>query len=887
MTYSRLAGKVFIVYLAMGIGWILASDWLVFSAAPWWFQTAKGILYVVVTALVLYWLVRRSVRRLTDEEARYWAVFERSPTPIIVADDALRVVSMNPSALAFYHGSKGLSDVSELADLWIADERAAAVGHLREAMITGGSFETRQLSDNGKIRQVLITVCRLALRQGPLNLLFVQDLTGWRENEARIRMLNRTYEVISAVNQMITRVADVSEVLRSSCRIAVESGGFKLVWIGLFDRTTQRLKVVESAGDSDGYLQAIPGQLGGLPDRGCAVSLALRKGHSVTCPIAPGEDPQSPCKRAAWEKGLRASAAIPLRLAGQDTQGVIVFYASDPLTFNAEQMHLLEELSTDIAFALDFSENQRQRDATQVALNESEERFRLLVENAPDAVLVETEGRVAYMNEAAFRLIGAPAGTCMVGREIVDLLDPHSLKTLQNRILLLHRDKQAFRLVEDVFLRFDGTSLVCEVSAVPFRFDGKEGALVFIRDVSERNRAQEQLRQAQKMDMIGRLAGGVAHDFNNMLQVINGSAELAYEAVDAGSQARDLLGNIRKAGSSAAALVGRLLVFSRRQLLCRERIELNEMVSSTIHRLEWVNSPHVIMECSLSPEALHVYGDRCMLEQVLINLCLNARDAMAAGGVLSVSTETVQLDDAYCRQNAWARPGNYAVFHVADTGQGINVEAREHMFEPFFTTHKDGFGTGLGLSTVYSIVRQHEGLIQIISEAEKGTHVSVFLSSVKVPCGPVETGKVSGAANGGTETLLLAEDDEMVRKLTAYILRLGGYTVIEACDGVEAMDLFLANRGLIAGVLLDIIMPRMGGFEACERIHALDPRMPVLFASAFSEQALHKDVTLILGVNLLQKPFERSELLDAVRRLLDTRQQGGASAEVFTAGSPP
>ena len=217
---------------------------------------------------------------------------------------------------------------------------------------------------------------------------------------------------------------------------------------------------------------------------------------------------------------------------------------------------------------------------------------------------------------------------------------------------------------------------------------------------------------------------------------------------------------------------------------------------------------------------------------------------------------------------------------VSDTGCGISKEIREHMFEPFFTTKKEGFGTGLGLATVYSIVKQHEGMIQVVSELGKGSCFSIYLPVAQSPNEPIAVEKSDGALVGGTETLLLAEDDDMVRELTACILRKAGYTVLEARDGEEALELFQANASSVAGVLLDVIMPRMGGFEACERILALSPQLPVIFASAFSEQALHTQFALGSGINLLQKPFDRSTLLGAVRRMIDARELDGRNARL-------
>jgi len=878
----RLARRLAGIYLIAGVLWILVSDGFAFFGTSVWLQTGKGLFYVTVTALLLFCLVMRDERRLRDEEAFCRAVFETSPNPVFVVNDALQIVSMNASAIAFYRPGGTILGSAQLSRLWGEEDRDAAMGQLRALLESGGSFEARHRAADGKARQVLITVRRVHQKKGPLNLLFVQDLTVWRENEARIQTLNRTYKLLTTVNQMITRSPDVAEVLRESCRLAVEKGGFSIVWVGLLDRATGRINVVESAGATEAHLRAISEQLGAPAGSGCKAEAAVKEGRPIICPVSLEDGPPQPCEKVARELGVRACAVIPLRLAGKDVRGAIGFFSADPQAFSPEQLNLLEELSLDIAFALAFREAEHQQAAAQKALADSEERFRLLVENAPDAILLVSEGRISYVNAAALALVGATSAQQLVGREVIELIHPRSREAVSKRLYAVHHDKQAIRLAEADYLGHDGSSVSCEISSVPVSFEGKDGAIVFVRNVSERNRLQAQHYQAQRMELVERLAGGVTHNLNSLLQVINSASEMSCEAVGADSPARALIDQVRKAGKSAAALVGELLAFSRHQPLRMERLDLNDWVSGSLRVVERLVGPRIRIDFLMAKGELPITGDATRLEQVLINVCSNARDAMPGDGVLMIATERVLLDDAFCLQNAWARPGHYAALHVSDTGCGIPKEVQEHIFRSFFTTKKGSGGIGLGLPIVSSIVDQHEGLIQVATELGKGSRFSIYLPVERPAPTSVAPERGAPSAAAGSEKILLAEDDDSVRNLIAGTLQKAGYTVLAARDGQEAVEAARSAAGSIAGVVLDVMMPRMHGVEVCERIRALSPNMPVLFVSAFSEQSLHARFALISAANLLQKPFSRDVLLGAVRRMIDGRQPegqpGGAAA---------
>lgn len=389
------------------------------------------------------------------------------------------------------------------------------------------------------------------------------------------------------------------------------------------------------------------------------------------------------------------------------------------------------------------------------------------------------------------------------------------------------------------------------------------------RAEEERARLEEQYRQAQKMEAIGQLTGGVAHDFNNLLQVINGATELALGDIEANHPARETLEEVAKAGHRAAWLVSQLLLFSRRQIMRPKTLDLNEAVQDMLKMLMRVIGEHIRVEWVPGPQVGTIHADRGMVEQALMNLCVNARDAMPDGGILTIETHEMTIDEEVAAAHSWARPGRYALLSVSDTGTGMDKETLHHVFEPFFTTKGTGRGTGLGLATVYGILKQHDGLINVYSEPDQGSVFNLYWPITQPDAQAVEATPESGARSG-TETILLAEDDEVVRNLARTVLERAGYTVLTATNGTEAVEIFEARGDEIDLVFLDVVMPETGGREAYERMRADRPELRAVFASGYSEDAIHTDFVLDQGLTFLQKPFGREELLSVIRQVLDS-----------------
>ena len=390
------------------------------------------------------------------------------------------------------------------------------------------------------------------------------------------------------------------------------------------------------------------------------------------------------------------------------------------------------------------------------------------------------------------------------------------------------------------------------------------------RDITERKLLEDQLRQSQKMEAIGQLAGGVAHDFNNLLTAINGYSSLALQRIEGNPTVKNYLEEIKKAGDRAANLTRQLLAFGRKQILQPLAINLNEVVSDMNKMLRRLIGEDIQLAAKLDPDVGKVMADPGQIEQVLVNLIVNARDAMPRGGNLTIETRNVELDEDYGSKHVGVPPGKYVLLAVSDTGDGMSEDVRRRVFEPFFTTKEKGKGTGLGLSTVYGIVKQSGGNIWVYSEPDKGTTFKVYLPQVEPKTrGPAEKA-AEAAPRGGSETILLVEDEEVVRGLARRILEQAGYSVVEAGKADEALRFYEEHVGEIDLLLTDVVMPGMSGKELADQLKSQCPELKMLFMSGYTDEAIVHHGILDSSVEFIQKPFTPAGLIKRVRDVLDS-----------------
>ena len=432
--------------------------------------------------------------------------------------------------------------------------------------------------------------------------------------------------------------------------------------------------------------------------------------------------------------------------------------------------------------------------------------------------------------------------------------------------------RQDFNGMVADFVRKDGGVAVVRLSGRAIRDSGKiTNYELYAEDVTERRTLEQQLRQSQKMEAVGRLAGGIAHDFNNLLMVISGYCEFLLEKVNGDPVLQNPAQEIANAAERATSLTRQLLAFSRKQMLTPKILDLNAVVTENARMLTRMIGEDVELVVVPGTELGAVKADPGQVEQVIMNLAVNARDAMPQGGKLTIETGNATLDEAFARLHAGARPGEYVKLAITDTGSGMDPETQTQIFEPFFTT-KGPKGTGLGLSTVYGIVKQSGGYIRVESEKGKGATFEVYLPRV------TETGEIATAAPAilpskapqRTETILLVEDESNLRRLACQFLQTQGYRVLEAEDGAAAVQICAAHKGDIDLLLTDVIMPGMNGRELAKRVLSLRPTVKVLYMSGYTENTISHNGTLDPGVNLLQKPFNLQALKERVREVLDS-----------------
>jgi two-component system cell cycle sensor histidine kinase/response regulator CckA len=492
------------------------------------------------------------------------------------------------------------------------------------------------------------------------------------------------------------------------------------------------------------------------------------------------------------------------------------------------------------------------------------------------------QARLVEVNDAMVRMYGCTGADELLGTQISSTFDPADPRS---RDFFRSFVRSGYRTVELDSHEFDRRGaprwFINNLLGVV-----EDGLLTAIwgtqRDVTEsraseerRKRAeealrqsQEQLRQAQKMEAVGRLAGGVAHDFNNLLSAILSYSEMVLADLPEEHPSRDDIEQIRQAGNRAAELTRQLLAFSRRQLLQLRSINLNTVVAGVDRMLRRVIGEDIELRTVLAPALGHARGDAGQLEQVLMNLAVNARDAMPAGGTLTIATANAEVGEGAAARWPQVQPGSYVTLSVRDTGIGMSRDVQERIFEPFFTTKAPGHGTGLGLSTVYGIVAQVGGHILVSSRPGAGSTFTIYLPTHAAEADHLAAPPLRPAVRGA-ETVLLVEDEELVRQLTREILRRNGYRVLEACDGVEALGVLREHTGPIDLLLTDVVMPRMSGHELVEQARPLRPGMRILYVSGYSEEAIARQGELSEGIEQLSKPFTRGFLRAKIRQLID------------------
>lgn len=510
-----------------------------------------------------------------------------------------------------------------------------------------------------------------------------------------------------------------------------------------------------------------------------------------------------------------------------------------------------------------------QNKQSEQSLRESEELYRFLVENTPDGFFIAEipSGKLSFVNSKLCEIFGiSPEQAGEVS--IWDALSPEEHEIVSERIYKsLNNPKPSPRRYTYTMRRMNGTTFKGEVSLCNMMFRGKMVIQGIVRDVTEQMRLQDQLRHAQKMEAIGTLAGGIAHEFNNLMQAVSGYTELLLLNKSLDNSSKQKLEAIRKSTQRASELTRQILIFSQKVESRLQTVKLNHEVMRIFKLLKKTLPKMIDINVSQDEHIRDIQADPALIGQILMNLSINARDAMPDGGTLSISTADVFLDEQYYRNHPELRPGYYALLSVSDTGCGMNKETMQHLFEPFYTTKGMGKGTGLGLAMAYGIVREHGGHIICYSEPGMGTTFKIYLPAAEPPTDIPEPAPEKYP--GGTETILLADDEDFIRNSGKELLERFGYTVLIASDGEQALEIYRNKSDKIHLVMLDLLMPGMGGKKCLEEILAIRSSAKILIASGYSQDKINAEAMNIGAAEFIGKPYQVGELLRIIRNVLD------------------
>jgi len=698
-----------------------------------------------------------------------------------------------------------------------------------------------------------------------------------RENADRLRRANRALRATWACHEVLLRATTERDLLREICRVIVAEGGFTLAWVGYAEQDDER-RVLPAAyhGYQEGYLESLDIRWSDSERGRGPTGIAIRTQQAVICHDIETDPTMGPWRADATKFGYRAFACLPLR-ADEGVLGSLSVYAPDGGAFDEEEMRLLGELADELAFGIVALRTKAQRAQAEEALAASEVRFQQLAENIRELFWMTDArtGEMVYLSPSVERILGLRAEEIIAAPDRwSSLIEPDD----RARVLgALARVVNGGEFDEQYRIHHpDGTMRWLHSRAFPVRdASGAVARVVGVSDdITERRHIEEQLRQVQKLEAIGQLAGGIAHDFNNILGAILMQTGIARALPGLSADARELLEDVESSAQRASNLTRQLLTFSRKQVMQPREVELNDLVATLARMLRRVVPETVQLQLSMPPRSLLVMGDPGMLEQVVMNLTLNARDAMPNGGQLSIETFSRTLTTEDVRAFPGVTAGSFHGVRVRDTGTGIPPSVRPHIFDPFFTTKEVGKGTGLGLATAFGIVQQHRGVLLVHSVVGEGSTFECLvpaLASARTVADATPMPAV--AVPRGQATILLVEDDNPLRRMLQRVLEGEGHRVHTARSGREALDRWATYEPTPNLLFTDMVMPDgVGGAELAQRLCERAPTLRVIFSSGYDPESGNHRALLEPGVNFLQKPATPRAIAEIVARMLATSE---------------
>ncbi|MGO8675433.1 MAG: response regulator [Limisphaerales bacterium] len=921
---------------------------------------------------------------------------------LIVEDEA--VVSMHIAIWLKAAGYEVAGEVATAEDaLLLAEEKRPdlVLMDIRIKGATDGIETARQIRERFRIPVVFLTafaddaMLERAKRVQPFGYILkpfedrelktvIETALYKHKSEQEIHGLNRLYAVLSQVNQTIVRTESKAELLEAVCRIAVEYGEFKVAWIGWLNAATRAIQPVAHWGEDRGWLSRIRVSADDKPEGQGPSGMAIREGKTSVCNDLANDSRMLPWRQAAADLGIRAMAAVPIRLRGK-VCGSLAIYVAQPHFFGEKEIDLLEEVGLDLSYALDNLEREEQQKRAEEALRENEERLRGITSAVLDAiVMLDDQGRITFWNEAAQRMFGLNREEAL-GKDLHEVLTPARYREAQRAGFdKLRQTGQGFalgKMLELTALHRDGHEFPVELSVAPVRLqanlqlvgiirdisgrkqaedhireqaallqatrdaiivweldrgvqfmnpaaeeltgrklaeargsglpqvlrlrselalraalqavtaqgswtgpltlrtaEGKErdldsrwnmlldasgkprSVLITCNDITEKKRLEAQYLRAQRLESVGTLASGVAHDLNNILSPILMGANLLKQNLEE-NEVRDILDMILDCAHRGSETVKQLLTFARGTEPQQGPVQPRHLVKEIVRLLQQTFPKNIQIYTDYAQHPGTVFADPSQIHQVIMNLCVNARDAMPNGGVLSITIENQTLDGSSVNIHPKARPVAYVVFKVSDSGIGIPPEILDRIFDPFFTTKLQGKGTGLGLATVLGIVENHGGFVLVESQPGAGTTFQIYIPACAPPENAGEAGDSLKTPTGQGELVLIVDDEPAILRLAENVLRRGGYLALTSSNASEAMNLYERNRDRIRAVITDIMMPFADGRQLIALLCKQNPELPIIAMSGLGTEEFQRETTLCGARAFLCKPFSADQLL--------------------------
>jgi PAS domain S-box-containing protein len=855
--------RITLLYALLGGLWIFLSDSFVNSIVHnpttiTQIAIVKGWAYVAVTAYILFLLIRRFEKTHLATENQYRELLQQASEGIVIFDRQGNYLTVNEQGCNMLGYTETELLQMNVRDVFPPEDLVDSPIRFEE-MLAGKTIlsERRLRRKDGTL--FLAEISGKMLKNGRF-LAITRDVSEHRQKDEILSWRSRQLELLLSSIRQINTVLETPVVLRTLIETALALTGATSGLAGImnngkmvFREHNQRGKFIPFEYEYKSG-SGIPGWI-------------MQTGKPYISNDAQHDTVMTPDIRE--KMGFYNFVGVPIFSRNGNLLGCfIVHNMADRKPFTEQHVEILEGLAAGAAVAMENAQLLAGHKRVEASLREGEKKFRMLTETVAAAIIIYQGTSLRYFNATTEKMTGYTPDE-LSHMNIMNLVHPTYRHMVNERSVALLRSGKHSSQYECKIVTKAGEERWVDFTSATIEFEGRPAALGTAYDITERKKLEEQFRQSHKMEAVGLLAGGVAHDFNNILTAIIGYGNLVKMKLAANDPANNYIDQILSSSERAANLTHSLLAFSRKQIINPQPVNVNDIIVGIGKLLARLIGEDIEFKMDLEDHNLMVLADAGQLEQVLMNLATNARDAMSEGGALTIKTKQVELDQKFINSHGYGSLGNFAMITVSDTGAGMDGMTQARIFEPFFTTKEMGKGTGLGLSMVYGIVKQHDGYITVSSAAGIGTTFEIYFPLVKSSVKEITSAKTADAL-GGTETVLVAEDDESVRNLTMTVLAESGYTVIGVPDGEQALAKFIENEGRIRLLIFDVIMPKMNGKDAYEEIRKFHPDIKVLFMSGYAADIFEEKNISDRDLKIIAKPISPTEFLKKVRETLDS-----------------